>query len=88
MTSRTNCVFSILLLFLLSALADIAFAQSQRTEHTFKLDNPDDRPPATLDDVSWLVGNWAGEAFGGTFEESLESAVCRLDDRLLQITRR
>lgn len=70
MTSRTNCVFSILLLFLLSALADSAFAQSQRTEHTFKLDNPDDRPPATLDDVSWLVGNWAGEAFGGKFEEA------------------
>jgi len=59
-----------LLLLLLSGLTDSAFAQSQRTEHTFKLDNPDDRPPAALSDVSWLVGNWAGEAFGGTFEEA------------------
>jgi hypothetical protein len=68
MTLRSiNVLFTILLL-LLSALTDNAFAQSQRTEHTFKLDNPDDRAPATLNDVSWLVGNWAGEAFGGTFE--------------------
>jgi hypothetical protein len=44
-------------------------AQSQHTEHTFKLDDPENRPAATLDDVSWLVGNWSGEAFGNTFEE-------------------
>ncbi|MDH3339228.1 MAG: DUF6265 family protein [Gammaproteobacteria bacterium] len=69
MTLRTNYVVFTLLLFLLSALADIANAQTQRTEHTFKLDNADARPPATLDDVSWLVGNWAGEAFGSKFEE-------------------
>jgi hypothetical protein len=47
----------------------LAAAQSQRTEHTFKLDDPDSRPTATLADVSWLVGNWSGEAFGNTFEE-------------------
>jgi len=70
MTSRINYVFFTLLLLLLSVLTDSALAQSQRTEHTFKLDNPDDRPPATLDDVSWLVGNWAGEAFGSKFEEA------------------
>ena len=46
-----------------------AAAQSQRTEHTFRLDDPEARPPATLDDVSWLVGSWVGEAFGATFEE-------------------
>lgn len=50
-------------------LAFPAFAQSARTEHTFKLDDPESRPTATLDDVSWLVGSWQGEAFGGTFEE-------------------
>ena len=47
----------------------LAAAQSQRTQHTFKLDDPDSRPTATLADVSWLVGNWSGEAFGNTFEE-------------------
>lgn len=53
----------------LSAFAMAASAQSQRTEHTFKLDDPGARPPATLEDVSWLVGSWTGEAFGSTFEE-------------------
>ena len=52
--------------FIVAAPAD---AQTKRTEHTYKLDNPDNRPPATLDDVSWLVGNWAGEAFGSKFEQ-------------------
>lgn len=50
------------------ALGDAA-AQSPRTEHTYKLDDPDMRPAATLEDVSWLVGSWEGEAFGNTFEE-------------------
>jgi hypothetical protein len=54
---------------LLVCLAHSALAQSQRTEHTFQLDDPESRPAATLDDVAWLVGNWSGEAFGASFEE-------------------
>lgn len=46
-----------------------AAAQSQRTEHTFKLDDPDNPPAATLADASMLVGSWTGTAFGGTLEE-------------------
>ena len=46
-----------------------AVAQSPRTEHTFRLDDPDMRPPATLEDVAWLAGSWEGEAFGASFEE-------------------
>lgn len=53
-------------LFLLSASAA---AQSPRTEHTFKLDDPDNPPAATLADVAMLVGSWTGTAFGGSFEE-------------------
>ena len=49
---------------------DISYAQSSRTDHTYKLDDPDVRAPATLEDVSWLVGSWSGEAFGNSFEES------------------
>lgn len=49
--------------------AGSVFAQSQRTDHTFKLDDRTNRPSATLSDVHWLVGSWTGEAFGGTFEE-------------------
>jgi len=55
-----------LVLFGLSTVAD---AQSLQTEHVYKLDDPDSRPPATLQDVSWLVGSWTGDAFGSTFEE-------------------
>jgi hypothetical protein len=50
-------------------LASVAGAQSMQTEHVFKLDDPDNRPTATLDDVSWLVGSWTGDAFGSSFEE-------------------
>jgi len=46
-----------------------AAAQSQRTEHTFKLDDPDSPPAATLADASLLIGSWTGTAFGGTLEE-------------------
>lgn len=45
------------------------FGQSAALEHTFTLDDPEFRPAATLADVSWLVGNWEGEAFGDVFEE-------------------
>lgn len=46
-----------------------AAAQSQLTEHTFKLDDPDARPAAKLEEAGWLTGSWAGDAFGGTFEQ-------------------
>lgn len=60
--------FTMAVLVLLVAGAS-AHAQSARTEHTVRLDDPDNRPPATFEDVSFLVGAWAGPAFGGTFEE-------------------
>jgi hypothetical protein len=44
-------------------------AQSQYLEHTYKLDDAANSPPATLAEVEWLVGSWVGEAFGGTVEE-------------------
>ncbi len=46
-----------------------AAAQSQRTEHTLKLDDPDNPPAATLADASLLIGAWTGTAFGGALEE-------------------
>ena len=65
MTTSGKIFAALTLLF----LGQAALAQSQRTEHTFKLDDTENRPAATLDDVSWLVGNWSGEAFGSTLEE-------------------
>lgn len=56
-------------LMLILCLTQATLAQSQRTENTYTLDNPEDRPAASLEDVSWLVGNWSGEAFGAEFEQ-------------------
>ena len=50
-------------------LSGAAEAQSRQTEHTYRLDDPANAPPATLDDVSWLVGDWVGTAFGSQIEE-------------------
>jgi hypothetical protein len=56
------------------ALTSVTFAQTAKTEHTYKLDDSESRVPGTLDDVAWIVGSWAGEAFGGTFEETWNPA--------------
>lgn len=61
--------WKLLPMFAALLFAGTATAQSVKTEHTFKLDDPDTRTPATLDDVAWMVGAWTGDAFGGTFEE-------------------
>lgn len=53
---------------LLAATAT-TWAQSPRTEHTFRLDDPDNPPQATLSDAAMLVGSWTGTAFGGEIEE-------------------
>ncbi len=46
-----------------------AAGQSKHTEHTYRLDDPDQRPAATLEDVHWLVGNWLADGLGGEIEE-------------------
>lgn len=46
-----------------------AWSAQPRTEHTFALAAGEERPRATLDDASWLVGAWEGTAFGQRFEE-------------------
>ena len=66
--SALECLPLACLLLLFSALP--AAAQSQRTEHTYQLDDPESRPAATLDDVAMLIGSWTGEAFGSSFEAS------------------
>ena len=61
--------WKLLPMFAALLFAGTATAQSVKTEHTLKLDDPETRTPATLDDVAWMVGAWTGDAFGGTFEE-------------------
>jgi len=65
--STTTAIATAFLLSLL-VLANPVSAQSAHTEHTYKLDDPENRPAATLDDVAMLIGSWSGEAFGGKFE--------------------
>jgi len=63
---RWPALISLLSLSLYSASL---LAAEPRTEHTFQLSVGESRPSATLDDASWLVGNWKGTAFGKQFEE-------------------
>lgn len=68
MRSRVRLIAQLFVILL--AAPGVGGAQSAHTEHTFKLDDPEVRPPASLADVDWLVGSWTGEAFGGdVFEE-------------------
>jgi len=54
---------------LLTAFATPLWAAEPKTEHTFQLEPGEERPAATIEDASWLVGSWAGTAFGQRFEE-------------------
>ncbi len=47
----------------------IAFAAEPRTAHTYQLEPGEERPPASLEDASWLVGSWVGTGFGQRIEE-------------------
>ena len=53
---------SILLLLLITSFS---FAQN-----TLHYNDEKGSAKATLEDISWLAGNWKGEAFGGKFEEN------------------
>lgn len=53
----------------LAAIASPLLAAEPRTDHTFQLEAGEERPAATIEDAGWLVGSWAGTAFGGRFEE-------------------
>jgi len=55
-----------LFLFLSASL----FAAEPATEHTFRLQEGETRPAATLEDAAWLAGSWQGTAFGKQFEET------------------
>lgn len=50
-------------------LASTGQAQSSLSEHTLKLDDPANSPPASIESMSWLEGHWKGEAMGGISEE-------------------
>jgi len=55
--------------FMLLVFSAAISAAEPRTEHTYSLVDSENRPAASLEDASWLVGNWKGTAFGKQFEE-------------------
>ena len=59
----------LLLLVATSLIAFNAGAETPSTEHTFRLEDGEQRPSASLEDVAWLAGSWTGSAFGEQFEE-------------------
>ena len=61
--------FSIPLLIACVFFGQSAVAVEKRTENTYRLNDGEERPAATLQDASWLVGSWTGTAFGQRFEE-------------------
>lgn len=60
---------TLLLLLATSLITFSAGAEVPGTEHTFRLEDGEPRPTATLEDVAWLAGSWTGSAFGERFEE-------------------
>ncbi len=57
-------------LLLAGAVSGPVGAQSFRTDNTLKRDSATVSPPATLDDVAWLVGGWRGTGLGGEAAET------------------
>ncbi|WP_282055535.1 DUF6265 family protein [Maribacter luteus] len=53
----------------LSAILLLCFSASCFAQNTMSFSDNDISPKATLEDVSWVTGNWKGEAFGGIAEE-------------------
>lgn len=54
----------------LSLCRPLLRAAEPHTEHTLRLSEGEARPAATLADAHWLVGDWAGTAFGKQFDET------------------
>jgi hypothetical protein len=53
--------------YILLLLLTASFGIAQNTLH---YNDEKGSEKATLEDISWLAGNWTGEAFGGEFEEN------------------
>jgi len=51
-------------------LPALCLGAEPRTEHTYRLAEGEERPAATLEAASFLVGNWVGTAFGERAEET------------------
>jgi len=66
MTSRYRGF--VLAVVLLCSAASV-HGQEKMTEHTLKLGTDAESPRATLSDMAWLAGHWAGPALGGEAEE-------------------
>lgn len=60
----------LLLALLVVTAPNMLCAQSRKTANVLRLDDPTNRPAATIEQISWLAGAWSGEGFGGRVEET------------------
>ncbi len=60
----------IMIYCLLFFVSSTLYAQTKVSDHIMTLDSLATSPKANLNDVSWISGNWKGEAFGGITEEN------------------
>jgi len=58
---------------LLFVVSSTVYCQTKVSKNILTLDSLSKSPKASLNDVSWISGNWKGEAFGGTTEENWSS---------------
>ncbi len=62
--------FNLLVATVFAASTLACHAAEPRTENTFRLEEGESRPAATLEDAAFLAGRWTGTAFGERMEES------------------
>jgi len=60
---------SLTALLVLGSGAASGTAQESDTTHTVPSSENGDRPPASIDDLSWLTGRWIGRGLGASVEE-------------------
>ena len=66
----TRCGIPVFLAFLVIAIgATAAYPQSRKTDNVYQLDDPENQAPASISQMAWLAGSWAGEGLGGDVEE-------------------
>lgn len=59
----------LIIFVVLYAFLGVGNINSQPFSNTLTIDDTEESPVATIDQISWLQGYWTGKAFGGLVEE-------------------
>ncbi|MDH3492015.1 MAG: DUF6265 family protein [Acidobacteriota bacterium] len=58
------------LITLILTVSSFTFGQTKLTENTIRIDKETKGAEATVSDMEWMAGSWAGQAFGGDVRET------------------